>query len=140
MDVVRANIEKIGGSLTIDSTPGSGTRMMLNVPLTLSIVPSLTIGVAGHTFAIPRSYVEEIVRASSEELDRAQIGGGDFLTARGQRTACIGLAAVLGLNSGPPREARLYVLIPLVGGDTFGLAADAIHNHEELVVKPSAPV
>ena len=140
MDVVRANIEKIGGSLVIDSTPGSGTRMMLNVPLTLSIVPSLTIGVGGQTFAIPRSYVEEIVRASSEEMDRAQIGGREFITVRGQRIACVGLDEVLGLESTCAREARLYVLIRMVGGDTFGLAVDAIHNHEELVVKPIAPV
>ncbi len=140
MDVVRANIEKIGGSLLIDSTPGSGTRMMLNVPLTLSIVPSLTIGVGRQTFAIPRSYVEEIVRASSEEMDRALIGGREFITVRGQRIACVGLDEILGVESTCPREARLYVLIRLVGGDLFGLAVDAIHNHEELVVKPIAPV
>jgi two-component system chemotaxis sensor kinase CheA len=140
MDVVRANIEKIGGSLMIDSTPGSGTRMMLNVPLTLSIVPSLTIGVGQRTFAIPRSYVEEIVRASSEEMDSAQIGGREFITVRGQRIACVGLEEILGVESTCPREARLYVLIRLVGGDIFGLAVDAIHNHEELVVKPIAPV
>nr|WP_166179582.1 chemotaxis protein CheA [Altererythrobacter segetis] len=140
MDVVRANIEKIGGSLMIDSTPGSGTRMMLNVPLTLSIVPSLTIGVGERTFAIPRSYVEEIVRASSEEMDSAQIGGREFITVRGQRIACVGLDEILGVESTCPREARLYVLIRLVGGDLFGLAVDAIHNHEELVVKPIAPV
>jgi two-component system chemotaxis sensor kinase CheA len=140
MDVVRANIEKIGGSLMIDSTPGSGTRMMLNVPLTLSIVPSLTIGVGQQTFAIPRSYVEEIVRASSEEMDSARIGGREFITVRGQRIACVGLDEILGVESTCPREARLYVLIRLVGGDIFGLAVDAIHNHEELVVKPIAPV
>jgi two-component system chemotaxis sensor kinase CheA len=140
MDVVRANIEKIGGSLLIDSTPGSGTRMMLNVPLTLSIVPSLTIGVGKQTFAIPRSYVEEIVRASSEEMDSAQIGGREFITVRGQRIACVGLDEILRVESTCPREARLYVLIRLVGGDIFGLAVDAIHNHEELVVKPIAPV
>lgn len=140
MDVVRANIEKIGGSLLIDSTPGSGTRMMLNIPLTLSIVPSLTIGVDNQTFAIPRSYVEEIVRTAGEEMGSVQIGGRQFITLRGQRIACVGLDEILGLESTCPPEARLYVLIRLVGGDIFGLAVDAIHNHEELVVKPIAPV
>jgi two-component system chemotaxis sensor kinase CheA len=140
MDVVRANIEKIGGSLMIDSTPGSGTRMMLNVPLTLSIVPSLTIGIGRQVFAIPRSYVEEIVRNSGEEMDSTRIGGREFITVRGQRIACVGLDEILGLESTCPPEARLYVLIRLVGGDLFGLAVDAIHNHEELVVKPIAPV
>jgi two-component system chemotaxis sensor kinase CheA len=140
MDVVRANIEKIGGSLVIDSTPGSGTRMMLNIPLTLSIVPSLTIGIAQHTFALPRSYVEEIVRSAGEEMDKNWMGGRKFITLRGQRIPCVGLEEVLGLESTCPEDARLYVLIKLVGGDVFGLAVDAIHNHEELVVKPIAPV
>lgn len=140
MDVVRANIEKIGGSLIIDSTPGSGTRMMLNIPLTLSIVPSLTIGIAGHTFALPRSYVEEIVRSAGEEMDKNWMGGRKFITLRGQRIPCVGLEEVLGTESACPDEQRLYVLIKLVGGDVFGLAVDAIHNHEELVVKPIAPV
>ena len=140
MDVVRANIEKIGGSLVIDSTPGSGTRMMLNIPLTLSIVPSLTIGVAEHTFALPRSYVEEIVRSAGEEMDKNWMGGRKFITLRGQRIPCVGLEEVLGIESSCPDDARLYVLIKLVGGDVFGLAVDAIHNHEELVVKPIAPV
>jgi two-component system, chemotaxis family, sensor kinase CheA len=140
MDVVRANIEKIGGSLVIDSTPGSGTRMMLNIPLTLSIVPSLTIGIAGHTFALPRSYVEEIVRSAGEEMDKNWMGGRKFITLRGQRIPCVGLEEVLDVESTCPEDARLYVLIKLVGGDVFGLAVDAIHNHEELVVKPIAPV
>lgn len=140
MDVVRANIEKIGGSLVIDSTPGSGTRMMLNIPLTLSIVPSLTIGIARHTFALPRSYVEEIVRSAGEEMDKNWMGGRKFITLRGQRIPCVGLEEVLDVESSCPEDARLYVLIKLVGGDVFGLAVDAIHNHEDLVVKPIAPV
>ena len=140
MDVVRANIEKIGGSLVIDSTPGSGTRMMLNIPLTLSIVPSLTVGLAGQVFAMPRSYVEEIVRTAGEEMEDTVLGGRRFITLRGQRIPCVGLEEVLGVETITPREARLYVLIKLVGGDVFGLAVDAIHNHEELVVKPIAPV
>ncbi|MXP42134.1 chemotaxis protein CheA [Altererythrobacter soli] len=139
MDVVRANIEKIGGSLTIDSTPGAGTRMILNVPLTLSIVPSLTVAVAGRVFAIPRSYVEEIVRASDEEMGRASVGGREFVTVRGERLPCIGLGEVLDLGQ-DPGASRLYVLLRLVGGDTFGLAVDEVRDHEELVVKPIPPV
>ncbi len=68
------------------------------------------------------------------------MGGRKFITLRGQRIPCVGLEDVLGLKSSCPAEARLYVLIKLVGGDVFGLAVDAIHNHEELVVKPIAPV
>ena len=91
-------------------------------------------------FAIPRSYVEEIVGELGEEMDSTQIGGREFITVRGQRIACVGLDEILGLELTCPPEARLYVMIRLVGGDLFGLAVDAIHNHEELVVKPIAPV
>jgi len=57
MDVVRASIERIGGKLRIASTPGEGTRFLLDVPLTLSIVPAITVEVGGQVFALPRSYV-----------------------------------------------------------------------------------
>ena len=140
MDVVLSNIEKIGGSLTIDSTPGSGTRILLNIPLTLSIVPSLTVAVGEHSFALPRSYVEEIVRLSVEDIDSKIVGGREFILIRGQRLPCVGLDRVLGITSRCSENDRLYILIKLVGGDVFGLAVDAILSHEELVVKPLAPV
>ena len=140
MDVVLSNIEKVGGSLMIDTTEGSGTRMLLNIPLTLSIVPSLTVGVGGHGFAMPRSYVEEIVRPKIEDLESTTVGGREFMTIRGQRVPCVGLEEVLGIESAVPVEDRLCVLIRLVGGDVFGLMVDAIHNHEDLVIKPLAPV
>ena len=140
MDVVRANIEKIGGNLVIDSTPGSGTRIMIDVPLTLSIVPSITVGVARQTFAIPRSYVEEIVRVAGDQIETNQIGGRQFITLRGQRLACVGLDEVLQIENGEATgAARLFIIVKLVGGDVFGLAVDQILDHEELVVKPIAP-
>src|SRR3569833_1475921 len=95
MDVVRANLEKMGGSIMIDSTPGAGTRIMLNVPLTLSIVPSITVGVGEQRFAIPRSYVEEIVRGGTDEAQLAKVGGRLLVTIRGRRVPCIALGAGL---------------------------------------------
>ena len=64
MDVVRSNVERIGGIVEVDSTPGEGTRMTLRVPLTLTIIPALTVSIGGQHFAIPRSAIEEIVRAT----------------------------------------------------------------------------
>ena len=71
MDVVRANIEKFGGSLEVWSRPGEGTQLLIRVPLTLSILPSLTVGCGGQTFAIPRSCVEEIVSTAGDRLELA---------------------------------------------------------------------
>jgi two-component system chemotaxis sensor kinase CheA len=138
MDVVRANLEQIGGSLVIDTTPGSGTRIMLNVPLTLSIVPSLTVDVGGQKFAIPRSYVEEVVRIDSEEADLSHVGSAKLLSVRDKHIPCVALAGVLGIEN--DRSEQMLVVIRLVGGDQVGLAVDQVIEHEELVVKPLAPI
>ncbi len=66
MDVVRSNVERIGGIVEVDSRPGEGTRMTLRVPLTLTIIPALTMSVGSQHFAIPRAAIEEIVRANGE--------------------------------------------------------------------------
>ncbi|HEX7710889.1 MAG TPA: chemotaxis protein CheA [Sphingomonadaceae bacterium] len=139
MDVVRANLEKMGGSIMIDSTPGEGTRIMLNVPLTLSIVPSITVGVGEQRFAVPRSYVEEIVRGGTDEAQLAKVGGRLLVTIRGRRVPCIALGDVLGVAGHAVGVAKTLVVIRLVGGDQFGIAVDRIIDHEELVVKPVAP-
>jgi len=74
MDVVRSNIERIGGVVEVDSTLGQGTRMTLRVPLTLTIIPALTVSVAGQNFAIPRSAIDEIVRANGESVTLEKLG------------------------------------------------------------------
>ncbi len=139
MDVVSANLERMGGSIMIDSTRGAGTRIMLNVPLTLSIVPSITVAVGDQKFAIPRSYVEEIVGGGSENSGLSRVGGRTLMTIRERRVACVALGTVLGIKCDDVSVARTLVVIRLVGGDLFAIAVDRIHDHEELVVKPIAP-
>jgi hypothetical protein len=68
MDVVRSNVERIGGIVEVDSVPGEGTRMTLRVPLTLTIIPALTVSIGAQHFAIPRSAIVEIVRANGESV------------------------------------------------------------------------
>ncbi len=69
MDVVRTNIEKLGGEVVIDSTPGKGTRINLKLPLTLAIIPSLIISAGGRTFAVPQVNMEELVRIRARDID-----------------------------------------------------------------------
>lgn len=140
MDVVRANIEKIGGTLSVYSTPGSDTRVMINLPLTLSIVPALTVSAGGQRFAFPRSIVEEIILVGSNENDLVVAGGKTFVTVRGERIGCIDLGGALGLPETPIAAGRSAVLARLVGGDPFILAVDHVFDHQDLVVKPIAPV
>jgi len=139
MDVVRSNIERIGGIVEVDSTHGQGTRMTLRVPLTLTIIPALTVSVAGQNFAIPRSAIDEIVRANGESVTLEKLGGAGVATIRGRRVPEIALADVLGLESDVPEIDRTFVVLRPAGADVYALAVDRIHDHEELVVKPAAP-
>ena len=139
MDVVRSNVERIGGIVEVDSRPGEGTRMTLRVPLTLTIIPALTVSIGKQHFAIPRSAIDEIVRANGKSVTLEHIGGAGVATIRGRRVPEVSLADVLGLGSGiDPKDRTLVVLRP-AGGDVYALSVDRIHDHEELVVKPAAP-
>jgi two-component system, chemotaxis family, sensor kinase CheA len=140
LDVVRQNLEKVGGSIAVASHPGRGTVFTLQIPLTLSIIPGLTVEVSGQRFAIPQSYVEEIVQSSARALEFTLMGETSLITFRGNRVPCLMLAGVLGLpqcdaaNSDPT-----LVMLRLGSGDLFALAVEAIHSHGDLVVKPLAP-
>ena len=139
MDVVRSNIERIGGVVEVDSKLGEGTRMTLRVPLTLTIIPALTVSIGGQHFAIPRSAIEEIVRANGESVTLEHLGGAGVATIRGRRVPEVSLAQILGIESSvAEKDCTLIVLRP-AGGDLYALSVDRIHDHEELVVKPAAP-
>jgi two-component system chemotaxis sensor kinase CheA len=139
MDVVRSNIERIGGIVEVDSKVGEGTRMTLRVPLTLTIIPALTVSVGNQHFAIPRSAIEEIVRANGESVTLEHLGGAGVATIRGRRVPEVSLAAILGLDSQIDEQDRRLIVLRPAGGDVYALSVDRIHDHEELVVKPAAP-
>lgn len=139
MDVVRSNVERIGGIVEVDSRLGEGTRMTLRVPLTLTIIPALTVSIAGQNFAIPRSAIDEIVRATGEAVTLERLGGAGVATIRGRRVPEVSLADILGIDSGVDEKDRTLIVLRPAGGDVYALAVDKIHDHEELVVKPAAP-
>jgi two-component system chemotaxis sensor kinase CheA len=139
MDVVRSNVERIGGIVEVDSKPGEGTRMTLRVPLTLTIIPALTVSIAGQHFAIPRSAIDEIVRANGESVILEHVGGAGVATIRGRRVPEVSLATILGLDSSVEAKDRTLIVLRPAGGDVYALSVDRIHDHEELVVKPAAP-
>lgn len=140
LDVVRQNLEKVGGSIKVASIPGEGTTFTLQIPLTLSIIAGLTVDAGGQRFAIPQSYVEEIVQGSARALDLTRLGETALVTFRGLRVPCLMLGEVLGLatDAEAAKEPTL-VMLRLASGDLFALAVEGIHNHGDLVVKPLAP-
>jgi two-component system chemotaxis sensor kinase CheA len=139
MDVVRANIERIGGVVDIDSRLHQGVKLAIRVPLTLTIIPALTVSVNGQCFAIPRSAIDEILRVNGGAVRIDQVGEAEVATVRGRRVPLIGLPELLGVESHVPRDERRIILLKPAGGDVYALLVDAVHDHEELVVKPAAP-
>jgi two-component system chemotaxis sensor kinase CheA len=139
MDVVRANIERIGGVVDIDSKPNHGVRLAIRVPLTLTIIPALTVSAGGQVFAIPRSAIDEILRAGAGAVRIDRVGEAEVATIRDRRVPMVGLATLLEIEAILPRADQKIIVLKPAGGDAYALLVDAVHDHEELVVKPAAP-
>ncbi|HYN46219.1 MAG TPA: chemotaxis protein CheW, partial [Allosphingosinicella sp.] len=139
MDVVRANIERIGGVVDIDSRANQGVKLAIRVPLTLTIIPALTVSAGGQVFAIPRSAIDEILRIRAGVVRFDRVGEAEMATVRDRRLPVVGLPALLGIEASFEREEQKIILLKPAGGDVYALIVDAVHDHEELVVKPAAP-
>jgi two-component system chemotaxis sensor kinase CheA len=139
MDVVRANIERIGGLVEIESRKGEGVRLVLRVPLTLTIIPALTVGAGGRSYALPRSAIEEIVRVQASNVRVESVGGASVATVRGRRLPLVDLGELLGAIPAANASERSLVILKPAGAPVYALSVERIHDHEELVVKPAAP-
>jgi two-component system chemotaxis sensor kinase CheA len=135
MDVVRANIEQIGGRIALDNRPGRGLSIAIQMPLTLSILSTIVLGAGDQRFAIARQAIEEIVTIRSDMVRIDRVGDGSVATVRGQRMPMVSLAAMLGVAAGAP---RLLAMVAVRDG-RFALAIDSVLDTEELVVRPAAP-
>ncbi len=146
MDVVRSNLERVGGSIRTISAPGEGTRFALEVPLTLGIVTALTVGVGSHRFAIPRSYIQELRQHSSGDEDESaftRVGDSRMAMFRGKRVPVVSLADLLGLTVDPVEECatpgETVVMVRLADGSIFAMTVDTVFDHDDLVIKPLPP-
>lgn len=136
MDIVRANVERLGGAIGLENKPGRGLAITLRAPLTLSIMNALLVEAGGQDFAIPRAAIHEIVSVKSESVRVEPIGGGHVAVVRGRMLSVVSLAAILGLRDEP--LSHLAVIDP-PGGNRFALGIAVVRDHEELVVRPTAP-
>ena len=138
MDVVKTNIELIGGAVDIASETGRGTTFTIKIPLTLAIVAALIVSVEGQRFAIPQVAVLELVRVrpgSDHAIER--INGTPVLRLRERLLPIVPIAKVLGL---PGAESCAgdegFVVVTQVGRQRFGILVDGVFHTEEIVVKP----
>ncbi len=137
MDVVRTNIERIGGTVDVQSEQGQGTSCKVKIPLTLAIVPALMVTSGDSRFAIPQLSLIELVRLEGEEA-RAGIElvhGAPVHRLRGRLLPIVDLASELGREASATRET-VNIVVLQADGQSFGLVVDAIQDTEEIVVKP----
>lgn len=139
MDVVRSNIERIGGSIDLDNRPGAGLRTIIRVPLTLTIIAALTVSAGDQCFALPRTGIEEIVHASNASIRIDVVGDASFATIRGRTLPLLHLEQVLGLGRVDDVSGRTIVVVSAGAGLSYALCVAAVHDHEELVIKPASP-
>jgi len=140
MDVVRTNIEKIGGTVELASTESKGTRFTIRIPLTLTIVSALIIGCGGVKFAVPQSSVVELVGAgggSGRQID--YVNGAPVLRLRDRLLPLIALEELMQLPPSQPDGERC-ILVIRVGALSYGIIVDRVFDTEEIVVKPAASV
>lgn len=142
MDVVKTNIEKIGGTIDLRSRQGLGTTITIKIPLTLAIVSALIVEAAGERFAIPQISVVELVRAGgSSETRIERIDRTPVLRLRDRLLPLVRLSALLHLDSAADVfESEAFVVVAKVGAQSFGLIVDRVFDTEEIVVKPVAPI
>lgn len=138
MDVVRSNIESIGGSISLYSSPGRGSRFAMKIPLTLAIAPALIIEVANHRFALPQDAVVEAVgigrdsRHLIETVQKALV-----LKLREEVLPVVDLRDVLGLERAQEvANGERLVVVVRDGASSFGVIVDAVADIQEIVVKP----
>jgi len=143
MDVVRANVEKVGGSVEVESRRGVGTTLRLRVPLTLAIVPSLVVKSGGQAFALPQSTLVELVDIPEREFAQVvqRIGSSELYRLRERLLPMVWLDRLLGLEADNPDQSKGHYLAVLEAeGCRYGLVVDDLMSPEEIVVKPLSPV
>ena len=142
MDVVKTNIEKIGGTVEMRSVFGKGTTFVIKIPLTLAIVSALIVECASERFAIPQISVVELVRATTNgELKVERIKDTPVLRLRNRLLPLVSLRKLLQLDAGEVKsEDDTFVVVTQVGTYSFGIMVDRVFDTEEIVVKPVAPI
>ncbi|MGE0062766.1 MAG: chemotaxis protein CheW [Xanthobacteraceae bacterium] len=138
MDVVRTNIDEIGGTIDVRSVPGAGVSFLIRIPLTLAIVSALIVEVGDNRFAIPQMSVVELVRARDRSDSRIErIKDTPVLRLRNKLLPIIRLSDLLGIEAGEKTASgNGYVVVMQYGSQVFGVVVDAVIHTEEIVVKP----
>jgi len=144
MDVVKTNVERVGGTIEIDSSPGTGSTMRIRIPLTLAIVPALIVTAGSERYAIPQVNLVELIRVENSEAAITLPSAFDapVLRYRDGLLSLLVLSTVLDVPADPAGErpsgrgGATSIAVVHADGVTFGLVVDSIETSQEIVVKP----
>lgn len=142
MDVVRTNLQNIGGTIELENVEGRGLKMTLRLPLTLSIIAGLSVRAGDQLFGISRSSVVEILSVSNANVKIEELGGAKVASIRGERFPVATLESLLDIEAkqnAAGSSRTLIVMRPAIGS-VFVLDVAGVIDNEELVVKPGAPL
>jgi two-component system, chemotaxis family, sensor kinase CheA len=141
MDVVRTNVEKIGGKVEVESHAGQGTVLRLRIPLTLAIIPALIVRSSGQNFALPQAALTELVHLSAGDSDSRieRLENAALYRLRGRLLPLVFLDRLLGQTQ-RAGDRPCDIAILNTDGRRFGLVVDGLADPEEIVVKPLAAV
>lgn len=142
MDVVKSNLQAIGGTVDLENYEGLGLKMTLRLPLTLSIIAGLTIKAGNQFFGISRNSIVEILSTTNKNVSIEELGGAQIAHIRGERYPYAKLEKLLGIAemTDGVMTGRTLVLIRPAVGTTYVLDVENVIDTEELVVKPGAPI
>ena len=137
MDVVRTNIDQIGGTIDVQSVPGKGLSFTIKIPLTLAIISALIVESGGERFAIPQLSVVELVRVHAKSEHRIErIKDAAVLRLRNKLLPLVRLSSLLELDADKAIPEKGFIVVTHVGAQTFGMVVDGVFHTEEIVVKP----
>jgi two-component system chemotaxis sensor kinase CheA len=140
MDVVKSNVDSIGGTIDIASRPGLGTAITIKIPLTLAIISALIVVAGQDRYAIPQIAVRELVRVKAGDGSRIEaINGAPVLRLRGRLLPIVSLPGLMRAGDGGPAEpadGEGFIVVTQIGERPFGILVDSVFHTEEIVVKP----
>ena len=137
MDVVRNNIDQIGGTIDVKSVAGAGLSFTIKIPLTLAIVAALIVEAGGHRFAIPQLSVVELVRARTGSEHRIEsIKNTRVLRLRDKLLPLVSLRYLFGFDKSASEIDGGFIVVTQVGSQTFGIVVDGVFHTEDIFVKP----
>ena len=148
MDVVKSTFEKLGGAIDLETNLGSGTKVIIHLPTTLTIMSSLIVRIEGDRYAVPHSELKEVILVRPEdEIQIEQIRDREVYRLRGNLIPILSMEEITGVRREvekdsklSPKSGEVLFLVLHSGLNQFGLLIDSIDHTEEIVVKPLAQI